>query len=101
MAIYVDDEQIQWRGRKWCHLVGDSLVELHQFARRLGLRHDWFQDRASYPHYDVTVSVRQRALELGALHGDRRTIVDRAKAMKAELLAIQFKDSEPGSFAIQ
>lgn len=89
MAVYVDNEQIQWRGKKWCHLVADSLDELHGFADLLGLRRGWFQDRASYPHYDVTVSVRERALQLGAMHGDRRTIIGCAKALKAQLHALR------------
>ncbi|HLO96303.1 MAG TPA: DUF4031 domain-containing protein [Burkholderiaceae bacterium] len=84
MAVYVDDEQVPWRGKLWCHLVADSLIELHQFAARLGLRRDWFQGHSLYPHYDVTMSVRDRALSLGAQLGDRRTIVGCAKRLKEE-----------------
>ena len=89
MAVYVDNEQIAWRGKKWCHLVADSLEELHAFALQLGLRRAWFQDHASYPHYDVTISVRERALALGASPGDRRTIIGCAKALKAQLAAVR------------
>lgn len=85
MAIYVDDEQISWRGKLWCHLVADSLAELHSFATDLGLKRAWFQDKAVYPHYDVTVGVRDRAISLGAVMGDRRTIIDCAKQLKQEL----------------
>lgn len=85
MTVYVDNEQLSWRGKKWCHLVADSLEELHGFALKLGLKRAWFQDRASYPHYDVTVSVRDRALQLGAVHGDRRTIIGCAKSLKVQL----------------
>ncbi|MBF3409308.1 DUF4031 domain-containing protein [Burkholderia pseudomallei] len=85
MAVYVDDERILWRGKQWCHLVADSLTELHDFARRLGLRQSWFQGRSVYPHYDVTVSVRDKALALGASMGDRSTIITCAKQLKAEL----------------
>lgn len=85
MAIYVDDEQIRWRGKVWCHLVADSLPELHLFASRLGLRRAWFQDHCSYPHYDVTVGLRDKALTLGARLGDRRTILACGRQLKAEL----------------
>lgn len=85
MAIYVDDERISWRGKQWCHLVADTLTELHDFARQLGLRRAWFQERSVYPHYDVTVSVRDKALALGASMGDRSTIITCAKQLKAEL----------------
>jgi hypothetical protein len=87
MTVYVDNEQLSWRGKKWCHLVADTLDELHGFALKLGLKRAWFQDRASYPHYDVTVSVREVALKLGAVHGDRRTIIGCAKSLKVQLAA--------------
>lgn len=84
MAVYVDSEEIRWRGKVWCHLVADSLDELHTFAARLGLRRSWFQSR-NYPHYDVTMSVRERALQMGALDADRETIVGCCRQMKIEL----------------
>lgn len=84
MAVYVDSEEILWRGKLWCHLAADTLDELHTFASTLGLRRSWFQSRG-YPHYDVTVSVRQRALQLGAIDADRETIVDRCRKLKVEL----------------
>lgn len=84
MAVYVDSEEIKWRGKLWCHLAADSLDELHSFAAKLGLRRSWFQS-SGYPHYDVTVPVRARALQLGAIDADRETIVDRCKRLKIEL----------------
>lgn len=87
MAVYVDNEQIGWKGRQWCHLVADSLHELHEFARQLGLRRAWFQERASYPHYDVTASVRLRALRMGALHADRVQLMVCCRKLKAEMNA--------------
>ena len=87
MTTYVDDECISWRGKSWCHLVADSLDELHAFAAKLGLRRAWFQNTASYPHYDVTVAVRDRAISLGAVLADRRTMIERCRILRAELLA--------------
>ena len=84
MAVYVDNECIPWKGTYWCHLVADSLLELHEFARLLGLRRSWFQEHSVYPHYDVTVRVRDKALLLGASIGDRRIIISRAKQLKVE-----------------
>ena len=37
MAVYVDNLRIPWRGKEWCHLLADSLDELHSFAEKLGL----------------------------------------------------------------
>ena len=85
MAVYVDNVRIAWRGRHWCHLVADSLDELHVFAEMLGLKRAWFQARASLPHYDVTVETRAVALSLGAVAADRRTLVSRGRQLKLEL----------------
>jgi Protein of unknown function (DUF4031) len=94
MTVYVDDEQIPWRGRLWCHLVADSLDELHVFARQLGLQEGWFQSGSVYPHYDVTVKIRDRALTMGATLGDRRIIISCAKRLKDELYAETLSLSE-------
>lgn len=89
MTVYVDNECIVWEGREWCHLVADTLPELHDFAQRLGLRRAWFQERASYPHYDVTTAVRARALEMGALRADRVQLMSCCRNLKAELIAMR------------
>ncbi|UVH57188.1 DUF4031 domain-containing protein [Variovorax paradoxus] len=89
MAVYVDNEKIPWRGKLWCHLVADSLDELHQFAARLGLKRGWFQDMASYPHYDVTMSVRERALAFGALPARKRQMIASATLLRDQLRSIQ------------
>ena len=52
--------------RGWCHMVSDGdEAELHAFARRLRLRHTWFQG-SPRPHYDLTLAKRARAIGLGA-----------------------------------
>lgn len=94
MAVYVDDSRLAWRGKSWCHLVADSIHELHAFAEQLGLKREWFQDRTMYPHYDVTVKVKERALALGAYTGDKRTIIMCAKRLKVELIASKNSDSQ-------
>ena len=86
MAIYVDNARIPWRGRHWCHLVADSLDELHEFAKSIGQKRAWFQANASLPHYDITVEVRAVALSLGAIVADRRTLIARGHQLKRELL---------------
>lgn len=85
LAVYVDNARISWRGRRWCHLVADSLEELHRFATSLGLKRVWFQSQASLPHYDVTVEFRAIALTRGAKEADRRTLISRGKQLKVEL----------------
>ena len=84
MAVYVDDAVTLWRGRRWAHLMADSLEELHAFAAALGMPRHAFQDRTSGAHYDVTAELRERAIALGAVpisrHRDRarmRAVISR------------------------
>ena len=95
MAVYVDAERIRWRGREWCHLVADSLDELHEFAARLGLQRRWFQNQGRYPHYDVTTSVRDRALRLGAVDADRATLIACCKRVRLEMLRKRAEIANP------
>ena len=87
MTVYVDDSKLEWRGQLWCHMVADSLQELHHFAAKLGLRRSWFQDKTAYPHYDITLKLRNKAIRLGARMGDKQTIVSCAKELRVQLVA--------------
>lgn len=70
--IYVDQPRWKYRGLNFCHLFSDSsLHELHVFADQLGLKREWFQDKQK-PHYDITESVRARAIALGAQVADKK-----------------------------
>ncbi|MGJ4729883.1 DUF4031 domain-containing protein [Luteimonas sp. SDU101] len=87
MTVYVDDAVTLWRGRRWAHLMADTLDELHTFAARLGLPRHAFQNKTSGAHYDVTAELRERAIALGAQaisrHHDRalvRAVIARARA---------------------
>ncbi|QDH71658.1 DUF4031 domain-containing protein [Marilutibacter alkalisoli] len=87
MSVYVDDAVTLWRGRRWAHLMADTLDELHAFAERLGIPRRAFQNKTSGAHYDVPAELRERALELGAVaisrHRDReqvRAVIRVAKA---------------------
>lgn len=49
------------------HLVADTLEELHEFAAKIGLRPEWFQDHPRHPHYDtISEGKRRKALKSGA-----------------------------------
>lgn len=91
MAAYVDNMQISWRGKLWCHLVADSLDELHEFAAILNLPRSWFHRGASYPHYDVTTEIRIRAIEQGANEVNSRYVLGVAKALKVQRIATMKK----------
>jgi hypothetical protein len=83
MTVYVDDAVVPWRGKRWAHLMADSLDELHAFAAALGLPRRAFQDKASGAHYDVPEEVRERAIMLGAVALSRHRERDRLRAVIA------------------
>lgn len=70
MTVYVDDPIWPFRGMVMCHMVADSLDELHELAAQIGMKREWFQDlpKASHPHYDLNEERRALALELGAVY---------------------------------
>jgi len=79
MAVYVDKLQHyprvafsdtvpeHWKHIMWCHMWADSLTELHEVARKIGLKRSWFQDKQFNPHYDLTGRMRERAIKAGAI----------------------------------
>lgn len=75
MAIYVDDGRRPFGRMIMCHMLGDTVAELHAFAASIGSDRAWFQP-LSRPHYDLPLFRRRMALEAGAIDVDRRGLVD-------------------------
>lgn len=72
MSVYVDElhcwpTKIKCFQAGSCHMVADTLEELHAMAQKIGLRLAWFQPRRRLPHYDLTPGRRVEALRCGAL----------------------------------
>lgn len=77
MTLYVDDMKVAARpagyqgrpGARWSHMFADTPAELLAAADALGLRRSWIQHPGTHrEHFDVTNSVRERALhDLGAV----------------------------------
>lgn len=73
MTVYVD-YPLQWatikeapRVKYWCHMMADSVDELHDMAAKIGMKREWFQiSRSGIPHYDLTFSRRELAMRNGA-----------------------------------
>lgn len=81
MSVYVDDAVTLWRGRRWAHLMADTLDELHAMAERLGVPRRAFQDKHSGAHYDLTEELREQALRLGAIAISRHRDRDQVRAI--------------------
>lgn len=87
MSIYVDAlfpciKNKNWRYNESCHLVGDTEEELHSFAKKLGLKRQWFQQRHKLSHYDLNKSKRAKAVEMGAIEVSRKKIVIMLRSLK-------------------
>jgi hypothetical protein len=86
MAVYVDHYRAQYGRMKMSHMIADTPDELHAMAAAIGVQRRWFQDRASFPHYDVCESKRALAIENGAQaleHSDFVAAMRRIRATSA------------------
>lgn len=71
MAVYVDPLMnhgwvMYGKQTPSCHLLADTEEELHEIARKIGLKRRWFQGNASTPHYDLVPKRRLAAIAFGA-----------------------------------
>jgi hypothetical protein len=78
LAVYVDSVRFRFRGMVMCHMWADTDAELHRMAQRLGMRREWFQSppKASWKHYDISLTSKRRALGFGAILTDRYGAVE-------------------------
>lgn len=77
MAVYVDRSFRKFRRMVTCHMLADTLVELHEMADRIGARRSWFQySRTGVPHYDIPLFRRVEAIRLGAREIGRHETVE-------------------------
>jgi len=73
MTVYVDDMHRYPAGQfgrmKMSHMLADTDDELHVMASLIGVARKWHQapPKASSSHYDIALSKRARAVELGAV----------------------------------
>ena len=81
MSVYVDDAVTLWRGRRWAHMMADTLGELHAMAARLGMPRRALQDKRSGVHYDLTEELRDDALRFGAIAISRHRDRDQVRAV--------------------
>lgn len=68
MAVYVDDMRAKFGRMVMCHLVADTLAELHAMADQIGVARRWYQGPpvSRWPHYDISLLKRAAAVQAGA-----------------------------------
>jgi hypothetical protein len=63
----VDEGGGRWRWNNSCHLFTDNIADdLHGFAQKIGLKREYFQAVPGFPHFDLTKTMRSRAVREGA-----------------------------------
>lgn len=64
------------------HLVSENRIELDNFALKIGLKLEWFQDK-KLPHYDCTTQRKiNKAIKFGAKLVSSKKIVEISKILK-------------------
>jgi len=71
MAVYVDDMRAPFRRMIMCHMLADTVEELHAMADKIGVNRKWFQG----DHYDICISKRTLAVKYGAVEITMREAV--------------------------
>lgn len=86
MSVYVDKQRAKLGRMLMCHMVADTLDELHTMAALIGMRRMWFQASppASHPHYDLSLSRRALAVKAGAIELDKYGLVEVIRRLRAE-----------------
>lgn len=80
MSVYVDAPIWPFGRMRMCHMLADSLDELHEMADKIGVNRKWFQNER-YPHYDICKSKRATAVKLGAIEIGKKKFVELAKSL--------------------
>lgn len=85
MAVYVDAERNNFGRMVMCHMMADSMDELHTMASKIGMKREWYQPKSS-PHYDVSLTKRALAIQHGAIVADRRKIVELIRHYRNQIM---------------
>lgn len=63
MTVYVDNMRAPDGRMVMCHMIADSVNELHAMADAIGVARRWYQG----DHYDIALSKRSLAIAKGAV----------------------------------
>lgn len=86
MSVYVDAAIYGYGRMVMCHMLADTLEELHGMADKIGVARRWYQGppKTSTPHYDICKSKRARAVQHGAIECTAKEIVEvRRRVLKS------------------
>ncbi len=95
MSVYVDDMKAKYGRMIMSHLTADTLKELHDMAEKIGVQRKWFQEppESSLPHYDISQSKKECAIECGAVEIEQIETVLHSNDLMIELCRKKYPES--------
>ena len=62
----------------YCHMVSDSISELHEFAKSIGVKKCWYENKRGKkePHYDIKGIQIKKAIDAGGYSSSKKRIED-------------------------
>ena len=83
MAVYVDNMRAGFGRMVMCHMVADTTAELLTMADAIGVRRKWLQKAGThYEHFDICLSKRNLAVQLGAVELTMRELAYMLRARR-------------------
>lgn len=91
MAVYVDSAMIPYGRMLMSHMIADTPEELHLMAKRIGVQRRWYQNGASFPHYDICASRRLKAVQFGAVEVTRQELSAHMRRLRPTLCPVKWE----------
>ena len=91
MPVYVDSAMIPYGRMRMSHMIADTPEELHAMAKRIGVMRRWYQNGASFPHYDICASRRQKAIGFGAIEVSRQELGAHMRRLRPTLCPVRWE----------
>ena len=63
--VYIGTRKYKYRNMIMSHMIADSINELMNMADYLGIDRKYFQDKPGKPHFDISQTKKEIALESG------------------------------------
>ena len=96
MTVYIDDMRAQYGRMVMCHMLADTDAELHAMAAKIGVARKWHQKAGTpHSHYDICLSKRALAVNLGAVEIGRQGVADIIRKKRAALAAALASPAPP------
>jgi hypothetical protein len=91
MTVYVDDVRHKLGRMIMCHMWASSLDELLTMADTIGVKRKWLQQppKASWVHFDISLSAKAKALAAGAVLTDRYGPVEHLARLRGDIKKLQ------------